>query len=280
MFGTRRTNTTGSHDRQLVLLAPGDGPISPVFRNQMEDPRRHAGFLSGLQRLRGSVYLADGAIRSEQTTMDGRHTLDIDDYSWHLLILDRQGQVTGCARYLAHPHYVSFDHLGVAQTPLADSPLWGRWIRQAVESHIDSANREGLGYVEVGGWALAEELRGTCAALHLALASYALAELLGSCLSIGTVTHRHASAAILRRIGGQMLTYGEVETPVYWDPRYECEMEILTFDSRKPNPKYAALLEELKSELRMSPVVAPHAAPIHAAGNPAATVRPAFAVAS
>ena len=116
------------------------------------------------------------------------------------------------------------------------------------------AESELLRYVEAGGWALAPELRCTTEALHIALASYALGELLGGCLGLSTATVRHHSSSILRRLGGNTLVWDGRPLPPYYDPAYRCEMEIVRFDSRLPNPKYQALVNQLKAELAMAPV--------------------------
>ena len=43
--------------------------------------------------------------------------------------------------------------------------------------------------------------------------------------------------------------------PPYYDPHYRCEMELLTFDSRRPNERYANLIEFLKEKLSNVSVV-------------------------
>jgi hypothetical protein len=37
--------------------------------------------------------------------------------------------------------------------------------------------------------------------------------------------------------------------PSYYDPAYDCEMELLRFDSRRPNPKYAGVIERLRETM-------------------------------
>ncbi|MFN7933246.1 MAG: hypothetical protein U0R19_07960 [Bryobacteraceae bacterium] len=249
MFRMNGSSACGGSARQLVLLAPAGAKVPDKFRNRREDSRSHSGLLAELQRLRGRVYMEDGAIKPWDLTADKRHVQDADDASWHILVTGEDGRVSGCARYYSHPRNARVDDLGVATAPIVTRSLTHNWARAAIEAHLEDARNRGLGYVEVGGWALTEELRWSAAALHLALASYALAEILGGCLSIGTVTHRHASSSILRRIGGTSLQYQGLEAGSYFDPRYGCDMEILTFDSGKPNPKYAAMLAEIQREL-------------------------------
>jgi hypothetical protein len=255
MFRMNGSSSFGGSRRQLVLLAPSGAKVPDKFRNRRDDARGHSDLLADLQRLRGRVYLEDGAIRQRDLTPDGRHEQSADGESWHILVVGEGNQVCGCARYMSHSPQARVEDLGISTAPLVTGALTGEWVRTAIEAHMEEARRRGLGYVEVGGWALTEELRWSAAALHLALASYALAEILGGCLSIGSVTHRHASSSILRRIGGTPLRYQGMETGSYFDPRYGCDMELLTFDSSRPNPKYKAMLAGIEEELMSTALV-------------------------
>jgi hypothetical protein len=71
------------------------------------------------------------------------------------------------------------------------------------------------------------------------------------------VTTRHHSSSILRRLGGASLVDGEEEIPPYYDPDYGCEMELLTFDSTKPNPRYADWIHDCHHVLSNLVVIAP-----------------------
>jgi len=208
-----------------------------------------------MQKLRGRLYLEDGAIKPEQLT-DGRHRLDIDEESWHLLVLDQEDQVCGCARYREFAGETGFASLGVASSALAQCCEWGRRVALAVEAEIALARRLRVPYVEVGGWALAREIRGTTEALRMVLATYGLSQGLGGCVGVSTATRRNCSASILRRLGGRSLEQNGAEFPTYYDPAYDCEMEILRFYSWAPNPRYTMWIEAIKSELRSVPVLA------------------------
>jgi hypothetical protein len=118
------------------------------------------------------------------------------------------------------------------------------------------ARRHGLQYAELGGWAVAREHRRTGEGLLLALAAYSLGKAFGGALGLTTATVRHASATILRRLGGASLEVDGRAVPAYYDPRYRCDMELLRFDSRQPNPKYGPIIDELKQRLATVPVIA------------------------
>lgn len=239
---------------RLVLLAPHSSV--PAHMNHVEvDARRHYQLLREMQQLRGSVYLRDGAVTPEQLSPKGLHETPEDERSWHLLMVNRR-QITGCAWYLEHENTVPVHGLRVRHCPLAKLTHWREKLWKAVASELAIARRHDLRYAEVGGWAVAEDNRRTSDGLVLALAGYSLGRICGGCLGITTATVRHRSCSILRRIGGAGLEVDGTTVPTYYDPKYKCVMEILRFDSRKPNPKYASLVEMLCEKLANVMVIA------------------------
>lgn len=235
-------------NRELVLLAPSGCPVPRIFNHLQVDPYRHRSLLAEMQTVRAKVYLEDGAITPAQLT-GRRHQQESDAGSWHLLVLDSDRRVCGCARFLEYPKDAEFSKLGVAKSALAHCAQWGSRLVSAVEAERALVRRLGLSYVELGGWALLEEIRGTTEALRMALTVYSLAQALGSGVGIGTATQRNSSASILRRIGARPLEHGDSELPSYHDPQYRCTMEVLRFYFWDPNPRYAARIAEIKSEL-------------------------------
>jgi hypothetical protein len=172
-----------------------------------------------------------------------------------LLALNDAGDVLGCARYLAHDNRVPFAQLGVRRAALAQSEPWEQKLRWAVETDLLLARKRNYAYVELGGWALHQELRGSTEAIRIALAAYALGRNLGGCIGITTATTRHCSSSILRRIGGQSLAAGGSELPSYYDPNYRCEMSVLRFDSSLPNPRYEGWIEQIRDQIWTTPVI-------------------------
>jgi hypothetical protein len=187
---------------------------------------------------------------------DGRHRTDEDDRSWHLLFLNKLNQISSCAWYLPHGDSASFERLRVRHSPLTESSAWRDRVAAAVRSELASAKTQGLAYVEVGGWAVARDSRCKSEGLLLALGAYSLGRKLGGSLGITTATVRHASSHILRRLGGLPLDADGTSIPPYFDPKYDCTMELLRFDSRRPNPKYSSLIERLRDKLTHVPVIA------------------------
>ncbi len=208
-----------------------------------------------MQSLRGRVYLKDGAIEPWELNEDGRFPMRGDEQSWHFLLIDGEENTVGCARYLVHPNTVAFESLRIAQCPLVRDSQWGSKVREAVEGDLHRAKREDLSYVEIGGWALSEEWRGTRAALEILVASYALAHLWGGCLGSCMATVRHHSSSILRRIGGTSFDAGGEVIPPYEDQRYGCTMELLRFDSDSPTQRFVALINQLKAKIGNTSVI-------------------------
>ena len=87
-----------SSHQQLIVLAPQGSHIPSRFRNVVVDPQRHADILADMQRMRGRIYLDDGAVARWKLDTDHRHSTPADHESWHLVTLDDQGSVSGCVR--------------------------------------------------------------------------------------------------------------------------------------------------------------------------------------
>jgi len=236
-------------DGRLVLLAPPQTVVPRVFDNVDNDMRFHHALVREVQRMRGGIYLQDGAIERNQLSSDGRHETPEDDKSWHLVILNNQHRVSACVWYREHERATRMEQLRVKNCPLAHVLGWRDTLRNAVESEMSRAKENQLRYAELGGWAVSRERRCTPEGLLLALAAYSLGRLFGGALGITTATVRHASSKILRRIGGSQLEANGALVPSYYDPKYKCEMELLRFDSRCPSPRYAALVEALREKL-------------------------------
>lgn len=247
--------SSGPVQGQTVILAPSRADLPNTFTRIVRNPHRYAALLSGVQKLRGRIYLEDGAIRRSDLSADGRFIQRVDGRAWHLVRLDDTGDVCGCARYMNYSANLAFSETGVSRSPLTESQEWSESFQAAIESEIALANRLGVDYVEVGGWALTPELRCTSEALRIALGTFSMARLLGGCIGVTTATKRHCSASILRRIGGQSLAAQGVEIPHYFDPRFDCEMEILRFDSSRPNPRFERWIRELQGYLAEVPVI-------------------------
>jgi hypothetical protein len=211
-----------------------------------------------MQRLRGSVYLADGAVERRQLSDDGLHRTPEDRKSWHLLMLSAAGHVTSCAWYLQHGYRTTLEQLRARRCPLRHDPAKREMFETAVQSELERARREDLPYAEVGGWAVSKQSRCTAEGLVLALAAYGLSRALGGALGMTTATVRNSSSAILRRLGGSHLDAYGVAIEPYFDQAYRCEMEVLRFDSRSPSAKYVPLIDRIQRRLAAVRVLSAH----------------------
>jgi hypothetical protein len=240
---------------RFVVLPPARLQAPDSFINIEADQQQYDTLVSEMQRFRGMVYLRDGAVQKSDLTADGRHKLPVDERSWHVLSLDREDQVCACLRYVDESRAAGFDDLWIRHAALSKVPKLGRSFRNAVESGMKMARRLGMGFGEVGGWAVAEAHRCTIEPLRIILATYGLLRLLGGAIGVATATFRHGSAPILRRIGLSSLVASGHELPPYFDPQYGCQMEVLQFDSRNPAPKYENWVSDLAQDLSMAPVI-------------------------
>jgi hypothetical protein len=234
---------------RFVLLAPSHGVIPSTFTGVRPDSLRYHDLLSKMQELRGKIYLEDGAIQPSQLD-SGRHRLSSDEESWHLLILDEGRQVRGCIRCREHSADIDPRELAVSNSALARSMEWKWTLENAVRMELALARRLGCCIVELGGLALDRVIRGTTEAVRLALAMYALCQQLGGAVGLSTVTQRHCSASILRRIGGRPLESSGAQLPPYYDPGYDCQMELMRFYSWDPNPRYRVWIDDITAELQ------------------------------
>lgn len=251
--------TIASARERIVFVAPSSEAVSDVFHNVEIDGLRRQELVRDVQRMRGSIYVSDGAIQPHQLTIDGRHQMPEDETSWHMLLLNKEGKVAASALYLEHDNTVTFDELRVKQCPLSQDPQWRSTLVDSIEIELKRARREQLPFVELAGWAVSEETRGTSSAFAFSLAVYAFSRRAGGALGMTTATFRHCSATILKRLGGVHFELDGVTLPPYYDPRYGCMMEMLRFDSRTPNPKYICLIDQMRDTLAGVTVLAPAA---------------------
>jgi hypothetical protein len=246
--------TIATIERRLVLVAPSQATLPEVFKAVTVDTDRHAEFVRQMQAVRGAIYLQGGYVKRQQLS-SGLHRTPEDERSWHLLMTDGNGQVSSCLWVLAHRNTTNVQHLRVRNCPLAHGE-WHDRLFGAVESEIARARREGLRYVEAGGWAVSASRRCTSEGLLLPLAGYSLCRILGGALGITTANVTHSSSSILQRLGFSHLEFNGTAMPAYFDPRYNTMIELLRWDSRRPSAKFVGLIELLRQKLAHVPVFA------------------------
>ncbi len=259
------------------ILAPARSALTDQFRTS-ENPLHHLRLLRAVQRLRGQVYLEDGAIKVDELDDGGRFKMRGDEESWHLVLLDSDQQVIGGARYLLHSNTADFESLRLSECALAKNPQWATTLRAAIERDMQLARSRNHVYIEIGGWVLSKEWRCSRAALEIAVGSFALGALWGGAVGACTATYRHGSASILSRLGGGCLQVDGVAVPSYFDPQYGCTMEILRFDSLYPEKRFEILLKHLTRALSTSPLTVASVTRKPLPGLVMPAVSPAFAL--
>ena len=234
---------------QFVLLAPHRWKRQSQFDDVVVDEFAYNQLLGAVQRFRGRSYLADGALRPGDLTSDGRHQQPIDPHSWHLVIQSEANEVVSCARYYSLPN-PCFETTLTSRSRLAAEPEWQSQVRSVVESSIRLAMDRGAQFAELGGWCVAESARKTSHALRSVLSMYALGEILGGTVGLSTATTRHSSSSILQRLGAQRADWQGRALPTYFEPMFDCDMELLQFDSSRPAPKYASQVLAYQQQMR------------------------------
>jgi hypothetical protein len=249
--------SSGQMRRQLrnhTLIAPITWHQERRFKDLVVDPSGHDDLIGAVQRFRGKAYLEDGALHPNQLTSDGRFCQSMDYNSWHLVVQDDLGEIVSCARYypISDPR---FESTAASKSALAKSPEWRAKVKRAVEASIRQAAERGATFAELGGWCVANGSRNSAQALRTVLLMFALGEILGGTVGLSTATKRHSSSSILQRLGAQNAGVNGEELPSYYEPMFDCEMELLQFDSLRPAERYAPRVAEyaalMKSEIRV-----------------------------
>jgi hypothetical protein len=242
--------------RTLSLVMPSNLPAVSAFSRVNIDDKEHQRMLGEVQRFRGRIALQENAISPWQLSSDGRHVQPADECGIHLVGSDHNGQIVSCMRYLPHRNTTHWTDLRVFHTPLAAHSSWRPILEEALVEELERARQLNYDYVEMGGWVVAPELRNSIGSARMVATAYALARFLGGALGITTATTKHRSSSILRRLGGSSLCARGIEVPPYYDPQYQCEMEILRFDSSSPGRRCAEVIQDCQLELTQVPVIA------------------------
>jgi len=252
-FCTSSSSQTASARKEVsphhyTLLAPSNWRNEHRFKDVKVDPTDHGNLLAAIQRFRGAAYVFDGAVKADSLTPDGRHHQSIDPDSWHFLIRNADAEVISCARYHAITN-PTFESTHTSKSALGQSPEWQTKMRLIVENSIRLASQRGANFAELGGWCVAPSSRNSSHALRTVLQMYALGEILGGTVGLSTATTRHASSSILQRLGASRAELNGDPLPSYFDPAYNCEMDLLQFDSLRPAAKYAGYVTDYIAQM-------------------------------
>src|SRR6516165_5727788 len=73
-----------------------------VIGERFSSLAEHKAAISEVQRFRGSVYVADGAIPANALDAEGRHYQEFDFENYHLCLRYLDGRIRGCLRLRLH----------------------------------------------------------------------------------------------------------------------------------------------------------------------------------
>lgn len=243
----RFLNRDDRYGFQHTLLSPANWQPDSRFEHVTTDEFEHMRLLEAVQRFRGEHYLNDGALTRENLTVDGRHKQAADSESWHLILQDADGDLVSCARYwpILNP---TFDLTSVSRSALAQSE-WRPHLMRVVEMSIRKAQARSAHFAELGGWCVAPSARKSTQAIRSVLLMYALGEVLGGTVGLSTATKRHSSSSILQRLGARVANIDGNELPSYYEPMFDCEMDLLEFDSESPAAIYRSGVDVFRSQI-------------------------------
>jgi hypothetical protein len=204
--------------------------------------------IAAIQRLRGSVYVADGALPPSFIEPDGRHRSALDEISYHLTLWN--GKVEGCLRCTLYPSDYPVEKYKVFELirrmPIEQAALYGHSLKK----YLAEWECKGFKVGETGGLAINETFRMNAVSMAIPLAGWSLARIKKRQVWIASATERNRSAEILCRLGGWRLKHDGMELPAFFDAAYGCKMEFIGFDSDTLNPKFEEAAKEMENLMR------------------------------
>lgn len=248
----RRSFLNETNKQALCLLAPAGGPLDG-FQNVIYDRERYQSLLSEAQRLRGRVYLDDGAISADDLDSQQCYVVKDDSLSWHILLRDSTGLVVAVSRMLFFSHSngpVPIDKLHAAQLIERTSELVRAKYLCALQQFASPSCDCAPYFVECGGLAIASEMRASRNTSIFLSTYWALSRFIGAARGVGAATERNSSADILRRFGGFSIPTqngGSIEP--FYDSVYDCMMELQGFASDILDPTLEPTVQDIQEFL-------------------------------
>jgi hypothetical protein len=117
----------------------------------------------------------------------------------------------------------------------------------ALKEYIEHSEATTPCFFEAGGWAIDSNARSRSVAIVVLAANWSLCRAIGGAKGIGALTTRHNAAAIAKRFGGFEIRSGKKATlGQFFDPYYQCDMEILGVSSDRLNSIYEATVLDIQ----------------------------------
>jgi hypothetical protein len=242
----------------LCLIASDTRQVPGSFSNVQENNRLHATLLREVQRLRGRVYVRDGAIPPSSLDSQGRHVSPHDNTAWHIVLREESGRVLGSIRVTLYCHAdgpIPLDSLHVARL-LERCPASSRPDYLVALTDFIGKSRQAMPcFFEAAGLVVAPEVRSPSVTPVIMASICSLSLAFGGAWGTGAATNRHNTAAMWKRYGGFPLPYGAGTLRPYYDDYHGCEMEILGFSTDRLHPVLAPTVSDIETALRSIPVI-------------------------
>jgi len=226
----------------------------------MVDPKRWRSLLTQACRIRGSVYLQDGAIRPEDLNANGAFWLPMDETSWHLLTVNDDDEVTATLRVTMLPldakkRKGKLPHVGASLSRASRDTLSPRLTTERFLSSLWlEYGAERNHFLVVGGWAASPTASAAGVGAELALSVWAFTRHVEAAGAICVASERHdahgqlvrTGAVPIRAIGAQVM---------YYDSAYGCQVGLLGFKVFKERRALKRVVDHLATKITSSEVV-------------------------
>ena len=243
---------------RLKFLAPPGS--EPGFGTSNLDSNRWQTLFTRACKVRGSAYIADGAITSNELDSHGSFQIPIDKHSWHVVLVDDDDEVCATLRMTMLP----LD----SQIRRGNLPHVGESLRRAASDHCKSmlvAERflSGLGlaygaerknFLIVGGWATDPANAPANAGAELALSVWAFARHMKTAGALCVASERHDAHEQLIRTGAVPIR-AVGSQPMYFDEAYGCRVGLLGFRVFQERKTLKRVVDHISQKLMESEVI-------------------------
>ncbi len=244
----------------FVIIEPEISEYKPDAFSMTRDSDLRYDFMFELFKMRGSVYLQDGAISEENLDKFGKYVSPHDKYSWQVLLLDSSKKPHGGLRI----RFWDFENIRAHFMQTHAKELIDRMdcdnqkvYQESIIRFLDEEMRTKF-FGEVAGLVITDYEKNSPAALLLVAFCFAFGEFVGGFNALVSATERHYSNRIMRKIGGHRIPHKETKEYLntFFDSKYNCNMEYIVFESACPAALIQDLCKKIQEKLKTTLVLA------------------------
>lgn len=244
----------------LSVVAPDAVQIPPPLTHVTQDERLYDEAIKNIQLFRGRVFVEDRLLPSTALDATGRHNVEADYKSWHLVLEGGQGEVCGTMRlkvFRIDREPINLERLQLYGFMSRMHPELRESVETGVYKFIADSAKSYSYFTEVGGWAVGEDQRKTVLGPVLAASLWGLARASGGGTGIATARIQNQASEILQRMGGmEIFAYGSALPPFY-DSYHACEHQLLGFDSEYLSSRLEATVADIKTHILQTNIITP-----------------------